>query len=153
MQVLYYVITHMTFFEDKLHLLSLNTMDSTLIPFCENTIIPKALNEANIPFTPTSYNLPVNSFALLPNYKEVPAGVTVLDQCLAEQKYVRDSMLRSVIYAQVRNFYKFIQIPGHDCLNAVLSKTCATSLHASGQCLALSAFLFRTYLFRGHVIT
>ena len=38
-------------------------------------------------------------------------GITVMDQCMAEQKYVRDSVTRSLIYNQVWRW----QADGHAC--------------------------------------
>jgi len=106
--VFFYVLTHLTFFEDKLGMFSLDERTESLQSWCATTGIPN-FNErtgSNIGNDTAIYP------AVYPNMNEkllsgtndydTPYGdITALDQCMTEQKYVRGSMTRSALYLQV----------------------------------------------------
>eukprot|EP00879_Flechtneria_rotunda_P000106 GHRR01000160.1.p1 GENE.GHRR01000160.1~~GHRR01000160.1.p1 ORF type:complete len:747 (+),score=230.67 GHRR01000160.1:4862-7102(+) len=90
--VLYHVAAKTTFFEDRIHLFSLNDTDEVLRPFCNNLLTSRGI---------TDVNAPASTFAtqLGPQYGSV--SESAMEQCLAEQRYVRGAQLRTLIYAQV----------------------------------------------------
>eukprot|EP00882_Tetradesmus_deserticola_P005625 GHRQ01005921.1.p1 GENE.GHRQ01005921.1~~GHRQ01005921.1.p1 ORF type:complete len:1073 (+),score=431.52 GHRQ01005921.1:381-3599(+) len=90
--VLYHVAAKMTFFEDGLHMFSLNDTDRVLLPFCRNLL--GSLGVSN-PSAPAS--------SLTAQLGQQYAGVSesALEQCLVEQRYVRGAQLRTLIYCQV----------------------------------------------------
>ncbi|GAB4823503.1 hypothetical protein N2152v2_010549 [Parachlorella kessleri] len=93
--VLYYVATHMTFFQDKCHMFSLNTENSQLVPWCINQINQRFAN---------GQPAEAVTFCAVPPYAEQVdncANYNLLDQCVAEQRYFRNAMTRSLMYLQV----------------------------------------------------
>jgi hypothetical protein len=63
--------------------------DGELRPFCTNLISSLGLNDVNGPAS-----------ALAGDYSKL-GSTSLMDQCLAEQRYVRGSQLRTLIYNQV----------------------------------------------------
>lgn len=64
--------------------------DGELRPFCTDLITSLGQTDVNAPAS-----------VLGGTYSQVPGGVSLMDQCLAEQRYVRGSQLRTLIYNQV----------------------------------------------------
>lgn len=91
--VLYHVAVKTTFFESAFGLNSLNDTPQVLLPFCATQLRSLGVRS---PFAPASAYASV----LGPSYSAVDSA-SVLDQCLAEQKFVRGAQLRSLIYNAV----------------------------------------------------
>ncbi|RMZ54903.1 hypothetical protein APUTEX25_000420 [Auxenochlorella protothecoides] len=91
--VLYYVATHLDFFENKTKLVSLNVTEESLTNFCTSFAIPAA------GATPDA------TLCTVPTYAEQLGAscdqYDVLNQCITEQRYVRGAMMRSLLYLQV----------------------------------------------------
>lgn len=64
--------------------------DGELRPFCTQLINSLGQNNVNAPAS-----------VLGGGYTQLSGGTTLMDQCLAEQRYVRGSQLRTLIYSQV----------------------------------------------------
>lgn len=92
--VLFYVASHMDFFANQCNTVSLNITDSHLTDYCTTSAIPAAGAD------PTADLCSVPTYASQLSSSDC-AAVTVLEQCITEQKYVRGAMLRSLIYLQV----------------------------------------------------
>lgn len=90
--VFYYVLTHMTFFQDKVKMFSLDSRTESLTSWCQTYLPEQGFNNPNATVAVAYPQLAGESRA---------NGVTVLDQCVAEQKYVRGSMARAALYVQV----------------------------------------------------
>ncbi|KAI8467454.1 MAG: putative plasma membrane-type proton ATPase [Monoraphidium minutum] len=88
--VLYHVAAKDQFFQQSIGLFSLNDTDEELIPHCRY-IIQEQLGQSVDALASTVY----------PDIPEQGAEATLLEQCLAEQRYVRGAQLRSLIYSQV----------------------------------------------------
>ena len=91
--VLYYVATHLDFFNEKTHLPSLNHTGEHLTDFCTGYAIPAV----GAPADGTLCDIPVYA-------EQMGAAcdtITVLDQCITEQRYVRGAMMRALLYLQV----------------------------------------------------
>ncbi|GBF93844.1 plasma-membrane proton-efflux P-type ATPase [Raphidocelis subcapitata] len=84
--VLYHVASRNTFFQDRIGLFSLNIASDELVPFCNQLIAAAGAD----PAAPAS--------KLYPGF---PGAASALEQCLAEQRYVRGAQLRSLLYSQV----------------------------------------------------
>ena len=98
--VFYYVLTHMTFFEDQLGMFSLDERQSSLTSWCETNGIDNynQRESANI-----NVDTPISEIYDL-TQPQLDAGygtITALNQCITEQKYVRGSMSRAALYLQV----------------------------------------------------
>lgn len=92
--VFFYVMTHMTFFEDKLGMFSLDERQASLESWCTTFVQEKGFG-VNQTISPDIYEL--TQAQLDAGY----GGVTALNQCMTEQKYVRGSMSRAALYLQV----------------------------------------------------
>lgn len=110
--VFYFLVTHHNFFEDKVKMYSLDEREDTLSSWCSTNLgsgtFGQAYNpgasicsvpayspsvQAHIGGTCTSYNSASTCTQ--------DCAVNVLNQCIAEQKYVRGAMSRAALYAQV----------------------------------------------------
>lgn len=93
---LYFTATHTQFFRDRCHTFSLNTRAKELNAYCYNFI-------SSLGYSPT------DNICIVPEYRGqgpcVTGGTgrsaTIQEQCYAEQFWVRNSMTRSLLYAQV----------------------------------------------------
>ncbi|CAK0787749.1 hypothetical protein CVIRNUC_010971 [Coccomyxa viridis] len=89
--VLFHVATAMTFFTDKCGLADLNTTGGVLRSYCTSKFQASDAPLSSVP-----------AYAGQLSGKDVNTqGITVMDQCMTEQKYVRDSVTRSLLYNQV----------------------------------------------------
>ena len=106
--VFYYVLTHMTFFEDQLGMFSLDERTESVQAWCANKGIPNFNSRTGSDIGNDTAIYP----AVYPEMTEkqlsgtndfgTPYGdITALDQCVTEQKYIRGSMTRSALYLQV----------------------------------------------------
>jgi len=106
--VFFYVLTHMTFFEDKLSMFALDERYDSLQTWCENSGIPN-FNErsgqsitVDTPIYPAVYpNMNEKLLSGTNDYGTSYGDISALDQCITEQKYVRGSMSRAALYLQV----------------------------------------------------
>jgi hypothetical protein len=82
----------MSFFEEDVHMFSLNDTDRVLIPFCRRLLASRGVADPSAPAS-----------SLTAQLGQQYAGVSesALDQCLVEQRYVRGAQLRTLIYCQV----------------------------------------------------
>ncbi|KAF8059373.1 PMA1 [Scenedesmus sp. PABB004] len=89
--VLFHVAAKTTFF-DSIGMFSLTDTDAALVPHCTSLLAARGI---------TDLTSPASEFAgeLGPGYADVDAPL--LEQCLAEQRYVRGAQLRTLIYNQV----------------------------------------------------
>eukprot|EP00884_Botryococcus_braunii_P002708 jgi/Botrbrau1/12438/Bobra.0094s0007.1 len=85
---LYFVASHLDFFEHKLGLPSLNTTADHLQERCISLV-------EKLRFRPAA-----QACTIYPGQRGCDS-ITVEEQCVAEQKYVRNSILRSLLYCQV----------------------------------------------------
>jgi len=98
--VFYYVLTHMTFFEDKLSMFSLDERENSVTEWCQTSGIPGYINRSGNQITddtPISQIYDLTEAQLNAGYGEIPA----LEQCVVEQRYVRGAMSRAALYLQV----------------------------------------------------
>lgn len=114
---LYQVAVKTTFFEDKCGLFSLNDQNTNIVNFCLNQIqveYPGALYSASLcslpdysgqmpdcfssvpPYTPAFDNTPQT--LLPPPLNSLPS---IMQQCKAEQLWIRGAMMRTLLYVQV----------------------------------------------------
>ena len=92
--VFYYLMTHTTFFENNLGMFSLDERVAQLESWCTTYIEEKG-------FATTDSIVDVPEYSNQEAAINVEATVTVLQQCMAEQKYVRGAMARAALYLQV----------------------------------------------------
>nr|P54210.1 RecName: Full=Plasma membrane ATPase; AltName: Full=Proton pump [Dunaliella acidophila]AAB49042.1 plasma membrane proton ATPase [Dunaliella acidophila] len=100
---LYQVATHSTFFERMTPLPSLNTQHATLISWCEDEISSKlGVNPQDSLCTYPSYADQLNECkGSVSLSSQVPGVPTILDQCVTEQRYIRDALTRALIYTHL----------------------------------------------------
>ncbi len=91
----YVLMTKKDFFESKIGMYSLQDNQAVLDTWCTDYIAEKNLTADDLITS-------VPAYADEPTAQEAAAkGVTVLQQCMAEQKYVRGAMARAALYLQV----------------------------------------------------
>lgn len=97
--VLFHVATKTHFFEEHLHMFSLNTRQSELRAFCTNLI-----NDPGVAEQYVCREGAVEQYHVQSTCQDGTLNMdrTVLQQCVTEQLYVRDSMTRALMYDQVR---------------------------------------------------
>ena len=122
----FYVMTHTQFFTDKLKMFSLDIRESSLDSWCNTYIAEKGFT-ASAPLTS------VGAYANQAPAQAAAGFVTVLDQCMAEQKYVRGAMARAALYLQV-------SVTGQAVVFVV--RTAAHSLFSMAGPLTYMAFFF-----------
>lgn len=105
--VFYYVLTHMSFFEDNLGMFALDERNSSLTAWCSTSGIqnyndrnPDNQVESNTPISQV-YDLTEKQLNGTNDFGTPYGEISVLDQCVTEQKYVRGSMSRAALYLQV----------------------------------------------------
>lgn len=93
----FYVMTHTNFFESQLHMYSLNIRTEDVTSWCQSTGL------ANAGVSASSAGNSITTFGPYQGQNNIPQGttVTILDQCVAEQQYVRGAMARAALYVQV----------------------------------------------------
>ena len=91
-----YVAAKTPFFRDSIHLPDLQNRLGVLIDWCDE-FIPKLVPGAT-PQTPASQ---VNRFYGYSFGGPGQQNPSMLEQCVVEQKWMRESMLRSLLYNQV----------------------------------------------------
>ena len=94
--VLFHVATKTEFFRDRLHLFSLNNREADLTRYCNRHIRELGLAAADNICTLAEYGRQ----GLCLRGTGLP-DVTLLQQCKAEQYYVRDCITRALMYDQV----------------------------------------------------
>jgi H+-transporting ATPase len=95
---LYYVATHTSFFREKLKMHDLRYKpDSYLAEWCLSDNNPNRALILQGPLRPATTVYP----NLRDNFPDNGVVPTVIAQCQAEQRYVRESMTRTLLYAQV----------------------------------------------------
>ncbi|DBA75013.1 TPA: hypothetical protein ACH3X1_010354 [Trebouxia sp. C0004] len=97
---LFFAASKTEFFRDRCHMFTLNTRTRHVTTFC-NQMIPELgyTAGANVCSVPGYSTQPHCVRAGGPDTTNGP--ITILDQCIAEQYYVRNSILRSLIYSHV----------------------------------------------------
>jgi len=99
--VFFYLMTHMDFFENQVKMFSLDSRNETLQSWCKEYIA----NSTD--FSPNANILTIPAYSTQSTDSNprgnIPADttVTVLQQCMAEQKYMRGAMARAALYLQV----------------------------------------------------
>ena len=91
----FYVMTHTNFFQDQLHMFNLNYETSELEGWCSTFI------STQTSYSPTAPITSVPAYATQTPAQDAASSVNVLDQCIAEQHYVRGAMARAALYLQV----------------------------------------------------
>lgn len=106
--VLYQVACKSSFFENSCSLFSLDDRENTLDMWCTSKITDLANEDTS--GTPNRYGLTENICSIYGPEEyggdgqltlDDCQGITQIDQCITEQKYVRGGMLRSLLYNQV----------------------------------------------------
>ncbi len=100
--VYYYLMTHTHFFEN-IGMYSLDERESELENWC-NENIARIAGDTDASYTASSLITAVPAYADQEGAINASTGsnpVLVLDQCMAEQKYVRGAMARAALYLQV----------------------------------------------------
>lgn len=138
----YFVMTHTNFFQDSLKMFNLNIEDGELNYWCLNYGLPAA--------GVTNPNLPLTQFA--PYAGDANAqdpSVTVLQQCIAEQNYVRGAMARSALYVQVsvsgQALVFVVRTVGHSLLSRAGSLTYVAFFLAQVLSTIIAIFGFNGY--------
>ncbi len=89
--IVLYCLAAMTEFFTNFQLPSLNTSNTEVTNFCLNLVLPK-----------TGFSPDVSAATVYPDYQWTTDTIpTALQQCQTEVAYLRNSMLRSMIYLQV----------------------------------------------------
>ncbi|KAK9798585.1 hypothetical protein WJX73_003965 [Symbiochloris irregularis] len=121
--VLFYVAAKTQFFRDSIHLPDLNQRDVTLVEWCTRTLndfgyatsTPRNAAVFNPAFPSVTATGIYQDACNIPEYGPKPGsnapqqgasiicgtGTSAVVQCMAEQKWMRESMLRSLLYVQV----------------------------------------------------
>lgn len=98
--VFFYLMSHMNFFENKCHTFSLRFTENHLRGWCNQFLADKfpTLNEQS-----TICDVPVYEEQIMqgPNGASICQNINIIDQCVAEQRYVRGAMVRAALYLQV----------------------------------------------------
>ncbi|KAL3143237.1 hypothetical protein ABBQ38_002088 [Trebouxia sp. C0009 RCD-2024] len=97
---LFFTASKTQFFRDKCHMYSLNTRRAEVYRFC-NTMIPQLGYAAATPVCQVAEYSKQEHCTRAGGPDRTNGPLTVLDQCVAEQYYVRNSILRSLIYSHV----------------------------------------------------
>lgn len=94
--VLFHVATKTEFFRDHLNMFSLNNRPADLREFCIGR-----LSQENLLLDGPVCDIPRYTKQTPCANSAIRSGLTILDQCMTEQLYVRDSIARTLMYDQV----------------------------------------------------
>ena len=146
--VFFYVMTHMTFFEDKLSMQSLDYRQPQVQAWCNNKIAQGGYDPtANI----NTVQVYGEQIAQNTGLQEKTANVSVLEQCEAEQIYVRGAMARAALYLQVsisgQALVFVVRCIGHSLLSRAGLFTYVAFIVAQICATLISVFGFNGYSF------
>ena len=100
--VLFHVATKTEFFRDHLNMFSLNNRPADLREYCNRAIT--GLNRPTLSSSSVVCAIPEYQVQRTCLDSSLDAALNVLDQCMTEQLYVRDSISRALMYIQVSSF-------------------------------------------------
>lgn len=143
----FFVVTHTKFFEDDVSIFSLDIRDEQLDIFC-NDFIPSAKFQASNPGITAS-----STIGEIPAYSSqvtgADASISVIDQCIAEQRYVRGAMARAALYLQVsisgQALVFVVRTVRHSFLSRAGTLTYVAFLVAQGLATIIAIFGFNGY--------